>query len=128
MDKVKIIILHSIFTEPAIVLATRLGVEIIKDFTPVSGFLYIVYGAHEKSIELLNSQKQMQHTFGYVIMNSEPPLSQFMANKFYIELMKNNVVFDYSNISAIHLKKTYGINVKSFHFFDFPEYQGRRRT
>jgi len=56
-------------------------------------------------------------------MNSEPPLSQFMANKFYIELMKNNIVFDYSNISAIHLKKTYGINVKSFHFFDFPEYK-----
>ena len=123
MDKVKIIILHSIFTENAIVLATRLGVEIIKDFTPVTNHLYIVYGAHEKSIELLNAQKQMQHTFGYVIINSEPPLSQFMANKFYIELMKNNVVFDYSNISAIHLKKTYGINVKSFHFFDFPEYQ-----
>ena len=116
MDKVKIIILHSIFTENAIVLATRLGIEIIKDFTPVSGYLYIVYGSHEKSIELLNSQKQMAHTFGYVIMNSEPPLSQFMANKFYIELMKNNVVFDYSNISAAYLKKTYGINVKSFHF------------
>ena len=66
----------------------------------------------------------MANTFGYVIMNSEPPLSQFMSSKFYIELlMKNNVVFDYSNISAIHLKKTYGINVKSFHFFDFPEYQ-----
>ena len=46
-----------------------------------------------------------------------------LANKFYIELMKNNVVFDYSNISAVYLKKTYGINVKSFHFFDFPEYQ-----
>ena len=54
MEKVKIIILHSIFTEPAIVLATRLGVEIIKDFTPVSGYLYLVYGAHEKSIDLLN--------------------------------------------------------------------------
>ena len=42
----------------------------------------------DESIELLNSQKQMAHTFGYVIMNSEPPLSQFMSNKFYIELMK----------------------------------------
>jgi len=123
MEKVKIIILHSIFTENAIVLSARLGVEIIKDFTPVSGYLYIVYGAHEKSIELLNAQKQMQNTFGYIIMNSEPPLSQFMANKFYIELMKNNVVYDYNNISAAYLKKTYGINVKSFHFFDFPEYQ-----
>ena len=65
----------------------------------------------------------MQNTFGYIILNSEPPLSQFMANKFYIELMKNNVVYDYNNISAAYLKKTYGINVKSFHFFDFPEYQ-----
>ena len=123
MEKVKIIILHSIFTENAIVLSARLGVEIIKDFTPVSGYLYLVYGAHEKSIELLNAQKQMQNTFGYIILNSEPPLSQFMANKFYIELMKNNVVYDYNNISAAYLKKTYGINVKSFHFFDFPEYQ-----
>lgn len=123
MDKVKIIILHSVFTENAIVLATRLGVEIIKDFTPQTGYLYIVYGGHEKTIDLLNSQKQMGNTFGYIIMNSEPPNSQFIQNKFYLELMKNNVVFDYHNQSASYLKKVHNINVKSFHFFDFPEYK-----
>jgi hypothetical protein len=123
MDKVKIIILHSIFTEPAIVLATRLGVEIIKDFTPVSGFLYIVYGAHEKSIELIKLTKTDATHIRLCHHEFEPPLSQFMANKFYIELMKNNVVFDYQQHLRHYLKKTYGINVKSFHFFDFPEYQ-----
>ena len=56
-------------------------------------------------------------------MNSEPPNSQFIQNKFYLELMKNNVVFDYHNQSASYLKKVHNINVKSFHFFDFPEYQ-----
>ena len=101
MDKVKVIILHSVFTENAIVLATRLWVEIIKDFTPQTGYLYIVYGGHEKTIDLLNSQKQMGNTFGYIIMNSEPPNSQFIQNKFYLELMKNNVVFDYHNQSAL---------------------------
>ena len=56
-------------------------------------------------------------------MNSEPPNSQFIQNKFYLELMKNNVVFDYHNQSASYLKKVHNINIKSFHFFDFPEYK-----
>ena len=126
MDKVKIIILHPIFAENAIVLSSRLGVEIIKDFKPEEGYLYIVYGGHENPIPLLNAQKEMLNTFGYVIMNSEPPKSQFILNKYYLELMKNNIVFDYSNQSANYLKKIHNINVKSFHFFDFPQYKDEK--
>jgi hypothetical protein len=122
MENLKIITLHPIFNEPAIVFATRLGCVVETDFNPQAGELYIVFGAHDKAPELLDIQKRLNYKFFYVIMNSESPESVHLTNKFYLELLKTNFVFDYSNISAIHLQKNLGINIKSFFFFDFPTY------
>jgi len=122
MDNVKILCLHPIFSENSIILATRLGVQIEKNFEPSVGQIYIVYGGHTKSAELLDIQKQHNYNFFYIIMNSEVPQSTYLQNKFYIELLKSNFVFDFSNISAKYLKDTFDINIKSFHFFDFITY------
>lgn len=123
MNNIKIITLNPIFNEPAIVLSQRLKIDIITNFDPSSNEIYIVYGAHEKAIELLNHQRNLKHSYGYIIMNSEPPSSNTLRNKYYIELMKTNIVFDYHSISSEYLKTTYDINVRSYHFFDFPHYE-----
>ena len=122
MNFCKIITLHPIFNESAIVLSQRLKIEIVKEFEPTKGTLYIVYGAHEKAVELLNIQNNHQHSFGYIIMNSEQPSSKQLKIKYYIELMKNNIVFDYHTESSNYLKETFGIITKSYHWFDFIEY------
>ena len=122
MENVKILCLHPIFSENSIIMATRLGVQIEKVFEPQRGQLYIVYGAHTRGAELLEIQKQHNYTYYYVIMQSEVSQSTYLQDKFYIELMKSNFVFDFSNISAKYLKDTFDINVKSFHFFDFITY------
>jgi len=122
MDNVKIITLHPIFNEPAIVLSQRLKIDILKDFEPVAGYIYIVYGAHEKSIELLTYQKNSEYSYGYIIMNSEQPSSNQLKNKYYIELLKKNIVFDYHSVSSDYLKETHGIITRSYHWFDFLHY------
>ena len=86
MNNIKIITLHPIFNEPAIVLSQRLKIDIITNFDPSANEIYIVYGAHEKAIELLNHQRNLKHSYGYIIMNSESPSSNALRNKYYIEL------------------------------------------
>lgn len=122
MNTVKIMTLHPIFNEPAIILSKRLNLEIIKDFEPCKNEIYIVYGAHEKAIELLTYQKNFQYSYGYIIMNSEQPSSNQLKDKYYIELMKKNIVFDYHSVSSDYLKQTHGIITRSYHWFDFLDY------
>ena len=102
MNTVKIITLHPIFNESAIILSKRLNLEIIKDFEPCKNEIYIVYGAHEKAIELLTYQKNSEYSYGYIILNSEQPSSNQLKNKYYIELMKKNIVFDYHCLCFVH--------------------------
>ena len=117
MDNYKILNFHPIFAENAFCLSQRLGIEIITDFIPKEGYTYLVFGAHEQSHQLLTIQIR-QRNFNYIIMNSEPPLSQFLKNKYYISLMRSNVVFDYHKVSAEHLT-TLGIRVLNQFIFEF---------
>ena len=102
MDTFHIINFHSIFTENVFCLSKRLGVDIVSDFDPKAGHTYIVFGAHEQASQLFSIQ-QKNKNFKFIIINSEPPLSQFMKNKYYISLMRSNIVFDYHEESAKYL-------------------------
>lgn len=117
MDTFHIINFHSIFSENAFCLSKRLGIDIIANFDPQEGHTYLVFGAHEQALNLLTIQ-QTKKNFRLIILNSEPPLSQFMKNKYYISLMKTNIVFDYHEQSAKYLTEL-GIKVYSRFVFDF---------
>ena len=120
---IKIISCHSIFNENAVILSKKFGWDLEQDFNPQSGDIYLVFGSHEMSHQLLELQLRKNASFGYIIMNSEQIESQFFKNKYYIELMKRNIVFDFNTMSAEYLKKTHKIKVLSYFFFEFMKYQ-----
>ena len=119
---IKIISGHSIFNENAIVLSQKFKWKLETDFDPQPNDLYIVYGAHELAHQLLEVQFRKNNSFGYIIMNSEQTESQFFKNKYYLSLMKRNIVFDYNTLTTEYLKENHGIKVLSYFFFEFMKF------
>ncbi len=117
VPEIKIISGHAIFNENAVVMSKKFGWALEKEFNPQPKDLYVVFGAHELAHHLLEIQYRLNNTFGYVVMNSEQPDSQFMKNKYYVSLMKRNVVCDYNTLSANYLKETF--DIKDFVLFLF---------
>ena len=110
---------HTIFNEMAFSISQRFKFELVKDFNPKEGDIYIVLGAHEKAVELYMMQKQMNNSIGYIIYNSEQAGSDFWKNKYYVMLCKENVVFNYSIQLAKELEKKFKISTHSFFNWDF---------
>jgi len=102
---IKIISCHPVFNENAVVLSQKFNWKLETQFDPQAGDIYLVLGGHEMAHQLLEAQFRKNASYGYIIMNSEQIHSQFMKNKYYIELMKRNVVFDYTTINTDYLKK-----------------------
>jgi len=113
---IKIISGHSIFNENAIVLSQKFKWKLETDFDPQPNDLYIVFGSHELAHQLLEVQFRKNNSFGYIIMNSEQTESQFFKNKYYLSLMKRNIVFDYNTLTTEYLKENHGIKVLSYSF------------
>ena len=122
VSQIKIISGHAIFNENAVVLSKKFGWSLEKEFNPQPKDLYVVFGAHELAHHLLEIQYRLGNTFGYIVMNSEQPDSQFMKNKYYVSLMKRNVVCDYNTLSANYLKETFDIKVLSYFYFEFLQF------
>jgi len=116
---IKIISAHPIFTENAIMMSQRFNVPIEKDFKPEKGDLYLVLGGHDIAPTLYQVQKAMNNEIGYIIYNSEQVNSNAWRNKYYIELCRDNPVFQYSNYMAQDIKDKFRINPYSFFFFEF---------
>lgn len=115
----KIISAHSIFTENAIMISKRFNIEIEKEFNPKKGDVYLVLGGHNIAPTLYMAQKQMNNEFGYIMYNTEQVNSDAWRNKYYIELCRNNPVYQYSNHLAMDIKDKFKINPYSFFFFEF---------
>jgi len=122
VPQIKIISGNAIFNENAVVMSKKFGWSLEKEFNPKPKDLYIVFGAHEMAHHLLEIQYRLNNTFGYVVMNSEQPDSQFMKNKYYLSLMKRNIVCDYNTLSANYLKETFDIKVLSYFYFEFLQF------
>lgn len=116
---IKIISCHPIFNENALILSLKFKWELVKDFDPQPKDIYIVFGGHEIAHQLLKIQEDRKFNFGYIILNSEQQESQFFKNKFYLQLMKCNAVFDYSNKNIDYLKSNFNIKTYSYFFFEF---------
>ena len=119
---IKIITAHPIFNENAVVMSQKYKWELEKDFDPKPNDLYIVFGAHEISHQLLDAQYRNKSSFGYIILNSEQTNSQFFKNKYYLKLMKNNVVCDYNAITPEWLRTNHDIRVFSYFYFEFMKF------
>lgn len=115
----KIISAHTIFTENAIMISQRFNIEIEKEFRPKKGDLYIVFGGHDIAPTLYVAQQQMNNEIGYIIYNTEQLNSDAWRNKYYIELCRNNPVYQYSNYISNEIKDKFKINPYSFFFFEF---------
>jgi len=122
VSQIKIISGHAIFNENAVVLSKKFGWALEKEFNPKPKDLYVVFGGHEMAHHLLEIQYRLGNTFGYVIMNSEQRDSQFMKNKYYVSLMKRNVVCDYNTLTSAYLKETFDIKVMSYYYFEFMKF------
>jgi hypothetical protein len=119
---IKIISGHAVFNENALVMSQKYNWKIETDFDPQPNDLYIVYGAHQLSHQLLEVQIRKNNSYGYVILNSEQINSKFFKNKYYLSLMKKNIVFDYNTLTADYLKEKHGIKVLSYYFFEFMKF------
>jgi len=124
---IKIISGHSIFNENAVVMSKKFGWALETTFDPQPNDLYIVLGAHELAHQLLEFQMRKNNSFGYVVLNSEQIESQFLKNKYYISLMKKNIVCDYNARTAQYLKETHNIKVLSYFFFEFMRFDLERK-
>ncbi len=114
---------HTIFNEMAFSLSQRFNFELVKDFNPKEGDIYIILGGHEKAVELYSVQKQMNNKIGYIIYNSEQAGSNYWKNKYYVMLCKDNVVFNYSILLSKDLEKKFKIPTYSFFNWDFVTFQ-----
>jgi Fe-S-cluster containining protein len=110
---IKIINAHKIFTECALCLSQKTGWKIETDFKPSAGEIYVVFGAHEIAPSLLSYDAK------YVIMNSEQSNSQFLKNKYYLELMKKNVVCEFSYKDTLTKYKIKPLAYFTFEFVKF---------
>ena len=115
MDTIHIVNVHPIFAENAHCLAIRLGIDVVKEFIPITNHTYIIFGAHEQAPSLYECQMALGKEgkpFKFIIINGEPPTGLHLRNKYYVALMRNNIVWDYHVLSSIYLKSL-GIRVYS---------------
>lgn len=117
MEQFRILVFHTIFSENAFCLSRRLGITIENNFTPEEGKIYLVFGAHEQAINLYNIQRQVKN-IKFIIINTEPPQSNHLKNKYFLTLMKENIVWDYHDLSKKYLGGQ-GIRVYSMYFPEF---------
>ena len=122
MEKLKIMSCDSSMNEYAIVLSQKLGIPLIQgEIAPKDGDVYIVLGGQYATSGLINLQKN--YKIGYIIYNSET----VFRDKFYLQLLKSNPVFDCEQSTTDILKKDHGINVLSHFFYEFIKVEGTER-
>jgi hypothetical protein len=122
MEKLKIMSCDASMNEFAIVMSQKLGIPLIQgEIAPKEGEVYIVLGGQYATAGLINLQKN--HKVGYIIYNSET----VFRDKFYLQLLKSNPVFDCEQHTTDILKKEHGINVLSHFFYEFIKVEGTER-
>jgi hypothetical protein len=117
MEQFKILVFHTIFSENAFCLSKRLGIDVLNDFKAQDGITYLVFGAHDQAVNLFSIQRQNKN-IKYIIINTEPPQSNHLKNKYFLTLMKENIVWDYHDLSKKYLESL-DIRVYSMYFPEF---------
>lgn len=116
---IKIICGHDIFIENANALSIRYKWTFEKQFKPVINTIYIVFGGHILFNMLLETQKRLLNRIRYIIFNSEQSNSVYLNEPKYIQLMKQNIVLDFSFKGTQYLNHTYNIYTPTLYWFEF---------
>ena len=112
-----IISFNLIFNENANILSKRLGIPYVIEFKPNENDLIVVYGAHDQAVNLYALQQQIKCK--YIIIQSEQYESPVFDNKYYIDLLKNNFILDWSKTNVERMKKQMNYKVYSFYYYDY---------
>lgn len=112
-----IVTFHPIFNENANILSQRLGIPVIQEMTPNKDDIVIVFGAHEQADKLLFIQQALN--IKYIIIQSEQFVSKVFDNKYYMELIQNNPVLDWSISNVERLKSKLNLKVYGLYYYDF---------
>jgi hypothetical protein len=109
MIPTKIMTTCHLFFENVALLSARLKIPVIDQLIPNETI--ILFGSHSDPSLFLNFQKK--NPIQYMIIQSENIESTFFDpnSKYadYIELCKNNIVFNYSLTTSVQLEKKFGI-------------------
>jgi hypothetical protein len=119
---------HSIFNENAILLSQRLKIPFITEFSPKEGDIAIIFGAHDQADKLFFIQELTK--CHYIIIQTEQFPSKIFDNKYYMELIQQNPLLDWSRLNVEKLKSKLDLKIYSHYFFDFispetPEWSSR---
>ena len=112
-----VISFHSIFNENAILLSRRLKIPFVTEFNPQDGDVVIVFGIHEQADKLyfIQSVKKIH----YIIIQTEQFPSKVFDNKYYMELIQQNPLLDWSRTNVERLKSKLDLKIYSLYFYDF---------
>jgi hypothetical protein len=111
------------FVENAEQLSSKLNIPIVYYLQP--DYIYHIFSAHDAAKQLLDFQTEHPNT-KYIIYQSENVDSCFF-NKNYIQLMKQNTVYQYSPMIAKYCLNKYGIECGSYFSFDYPYMYDKRK-
>ena len=113
-----IVCFDPIFSENAILLSKRLNVEIVQQMNPQNNDIIIVFGACKVADVLVQIQGQLN--VEYIIVQSSQFYSKDFDNKYYLDLLYNNSIIDWSKENIIRLKKNIPqLQVFSLYYYDF---------
>jgi hypothetical protein len=108
---------HQIFNENAMVLAQRLHVPFVIELTPKDGDIIIVFGSHEQADKLYYIQQN--YDIKFIIIQTEQFDSKIFDNKYYMSLIENNPIVEWSKLNVERLKSKINTKVYSLYFYDF---------
>jgi hypothetical protein len=108
---------HPIFNENAMILAKRLNINFIVELTPKEDDIIIIFGAHEQADKLYVIQQSIK--ISYIIIQSEQFESKVFDNKYYMELIQNNPLLDWSKTNIQRIKSKINTKVYSLYYYDF---------
>lgn len=118
---IKILSCHIIFEDNAKALSKKYNWPVETVFSPNANDVYILFGANSIPHLLLNAQTCVPFKIYYIILNSEQIESPFLKNKNYIKLLKDNYVFNYSNVITKWLETNFDIKICGSFYFPFIE-------
>jgi len=112
-----VISFHSIFNENAILLSRRLKIPFVTEFNPQDVDVVIVFCIHEQADKLyfIQSVKKIH----YIIIQTEQFPSKVFDNKYYMELIQQNPLLDWSRTNVERLKSKLDLKIYSLYFYDF---------
>jgi hypothetical protein len=94
-----------------------MGIPFVTDLHPEDGDILVVFGAQQQADKLFYLQEIKK--IHYILIQTEQYCSEVFDQKYYMELVQNHSLLDFSRFNVEKLKSRIECKVFSFYFFDF---------